>query len=99
MLTRAGRQWLRTVAWPQLSREQRVLVIHNLGDAPAANVALDLAAGPLCGAAQPRVLFATPGVPVTALVAPAVTATGGLDHYVPLAELPAHSSLVLDLGR
>jgi transposase len=26
LLTRAGRQWLRTVAWPQLSREQRVLV-------------------------------------------------------------------------
>lgn len=30
LLTRAGRQWLRTTAWPHLSREQRVLVRTHL---------------------------------------------------------------------
>jgi glycosidase len=85
-------------AWLRDFGEEHVLVLHNLGDAAAAGVALDLADGRLCGSPTPSVLFSTAGA-AAAPTAPVITATGGLDGYVPYAELPPRSSLVIDLSR
>lgn len=80
-----------------------VLVLANLGLEPVSDLALSLAAGPLCGAPNARVLYATAdsaGVPAVAqadVPAPGVTATGGFDSWTPVAVLPARSLVVIGL--
>ena len=76
--------------------DERILVLHNLGSAPVSGYSLTLDAGPLCGTPAPRVLWSSTGgtPPITA---PAITAAGGVDGWVPLAELPARSTLVIAL--
>jgi len=87
----------RTVAaWIRSAADERLLVIHNLGREPVADVAFDLASGPLCGAPAATLLHASdPSVATPA--GPTVTATGGLAGYVPFASLPAGTSVVIDL--
>lgn len=73
-----------------------LLVIQNLGTEDAAGVALTLRGdGPLCG--TPTAKLAYPAASTVAAAAPTVTATGGLDGYVPLASVPASSTIVLEL--
>ena len=81
-------------AWLRSFGEEHVLVLHNLGDQALDGVRLDLAEGRLCRTSAMQTLYAPDGVSGTAQ-APAVTATGGLDGYVPFATLPARSSVVL----
>lgn len=84
-------------AWLRGFGDQRILVLHNLGSEAASGVQLDLAAGPLCGSPEARLLYSTlPGLAAPA--APAVTERGGLAGYVPFAELPAGASVVVDLS-
>jgi alpha-amylase len=83
-------------AWLRVFGDQRVLVLHNLGGEAAANVSLDLESGPLCGAPIPALVHSTTSVGAAA-AAPAITAEGGLDGYVPFPELPARSTVILDL--
>lgn len=72
---------------------ETVLVVANLGDAAVSGVGLSLAAGPLCGTRAAESLLGPAGV-----VGPTITATGGLDGYVPVASLGAHETLVVRLA-
>ncbi len=72
---------------------ETVLVVANLADAPADGVALTLETGPLCGSPTPETLLGPTGVH-----APAITATGGLDGYVPLDRLGARQAAVIRLA-
>lgn len=87
-------------AWLRVLGDQRVLVMHNLGSEPAANVALDLREGPLCGAPTALYLYArVPGeeeLPEPA--APMITPEGGLNGYVPLPVLPGGATVVFELA-
>jgi glycosidase len=79
--------------------EERLLVLQNLGRQTASGVTLSLEAGPLCGAATAELLYrsiADGEIPL--VVAPTVTATGGLEAYSPIAQLPARTTFVIDLG-
>lgn len=81
------------------SSGERLLVLQNLGREPARDVSLDLAEGPLCGTPAARLLFLSSGDAARlAVTAPATTAAGGFADYVPVPELPARSTLVIDLG-
>ena len=78
---------------------ETLIVIQNLGADAAANVDLTLrGAGPLCGFPTASVLYPVTPTPGFA-VPPVVTATGGLEGYVPLASIPASSTMVLQLKR
>ena len=82
-------------AWIRTFGEERLLVVHNLGDQPLENVELSLDAGPLCGTTIMNGLYTTGGVPAGARP-PTVTAAGGFDNYVPLPLLPPRFSIVLE---
>lgn len=88
-------------AWLRQFGEQHVLVVHNLGAEALSNVALDVDTGHLCGSPTARVLYASgpSGAALPTPANPTITATGGLDGYVPLAELPPRSTLVVDISR
>jgi alpha-amylase len=83
-------------AWLRWTADERVLVIHNLGRDALHEVRFDLAAGPLCGSPQATLVYAS-APSGAAVAAPTITAAGGLDGYVPLADLPAGASVVIDL--
>ncbi|MEO8461618.1 MAG: alpha-amylase family glycosyl hydrolase [Chloroflexota bacterium] len=94
----AGRRDLAvTLRW---QGDHGAVVIQNLGDRPASGAALSLAlaSGPICGAPHASIAFASePGyseVPAD----PDVTMAGGFDGYVPLAEIPARSTVVVNLS-
>ena len=76
---------------------ERLLLLHNLSREPASAVSLDLDAGPLCGTPGAELLHATNGSP-GAPAAPIISAAGGLSDYVPLPELPARSTVVIDIS-
>lgn len=73
-----------------------LLVIQNLGTEAASGVTLGLRSGPLCGSPAVDIVLhgADTGLQATA---PLVTGAGGLDSYVPLASIPAGSTIVLRL--
>jgi len=82
-----------TLRW---SGDRGALVVQNLGDRPAEELAFTLDAGPLCGRPVPTVVFTSGGGPVPSALAPPITPAGGLDAYVPLPLIPALSSVVID---
>ena len=86
-------------AWLRILGDQRILVIHNLGREPAEGVSLSLREGPLCGAPTALFLYAAlaPDADIAEPVSPTVTATGGLDGYMPFPVLPGGSTAVIDL--
>jgi glycosidase len=72
---------------------ETVLVVTNLADAPASGVGLSIDQGPLCGSPTATALLG----PAT-VAAPTITSAGGLDGYVPVAQLGARETLVIELG-
>jgi glycosidase len=75
---------------------ERLLVIQNLSSEPVAGATLSLERGSLCGLPTARLLY--PSTNAAELVSPTVTADGGFEGYIPLAELPARATLVIDLS-
>ncbi|HET7167875.1 MAG TPA: alpha-amylase family glycosyl hydrolase [Candidatus Limnocylindrales bacterium] len=74
---------------------ESALVVSNLSDAPVADVTLDLATGPLCGAPRAAVLL---GPDLPDLLAPSVSAGGGFVSW-PIGDLAAHQDVVIGLGQ
>jgi alpha-amylase len=73
--------------------DETVLVVANLGDEAISGVGLSLDAGSLCGTPTTESLLG-PGD----IASPSITATGGLDGYVPVARLGARETLVVRLA-
>jgi glycosidase len=84
-------------AWLRADGGHRTAVVANVSEQPVAAPVLELQAGPLCGAPQPRVLFHTDATSATAS-APSVSPGGGFTGWTPLPELPPRSLTVIDLG-
>lgn len=80
------------VATVRSTATETLLVVANVSDAPIADYALDLAAGPLCGTPAAAILHGE-GSPD----APIVTTSGGFTGYRPLAALPPRSVTVIAL--
>jgi hypothetical protein len=76
----------------RVSHDEVVLVIINLGQAAAKDLHLALAAGPLTGSYQAAPILGSG--PVAELTA---NSQGGFDAYAPVAELPAYSTLIVQL--
>ena len=75
------------------STGEALVVISNLSDEPLADVKLELAEGPLCGAPGVVAVFGdAPG----ALGAPAIGATGGIDEWS-IGDLAPRQDLILAL--
>jgi len=72
---------------------ETVLVVTNLADTSASGVGLSIDQGPLCGSPTATALLG----PAT-VAAPTITSAGGLDGYVPVAQLGARETLVIELG-
>ena len=87
----------RVAAWLRVFGDQRILVMHNLGTEAATEVSLDLESGPLCGAPAALYLYAVSTEELAEPRSPLVTPGGGLDGYVPLAKLPGHTTVVIEL--
>ena len=84
-------------AWLRVFGDQRILVMHNLGTEAASDVALDLESGPLCGAPAALYLYAVSTAELDEPDSPLVTPGGGLDGYIPLPNLPGHTTVVIEL--
>ena len=76
---------------------EKLLVMQNLSTDPLDGVLLNLKSGPLCGVPVAQVIYASAGMS-SAAVAPTITPGGGFSDYVPVAELPAHSTVVIRLS-
>jgi glycosidase len=77
---------------------ESLLVLHNLNREPARDVSLTLDVGPLCGSPSAALLYSSDDAAGTAPAASRITSAGGLASYVPLPELPAGSTVVIDLS-
>ena len=75
-----------------------MLVLQNLNREPVPDVSLTLDVGPLCGSPSAALLYSSDDAAGPAPAAPLVTPAGGLGGYVPLPELPAGSTVVIDLS-
>jgi glycosidase len=82
----------RVYAFLRYSEAQTVLVIINMSDKATDDYSLSLESGPLTAGVSASLLFGEGTV-----TAPVVTSDGGFTDYVPLAELPPHSTFVIDL--
>ena len=80
------------VATLRATPDETLLVLANLFDTPVTNYALELAAGPLCGAPDASLVLGD-GSPT----APIVTAAGGFSGYRPIDELASRSVAVIAL--
>ncbi len=80
-------------AYLRHTEDETLLVLINLSEDPISGYRLNLAQGPLTGQPQPALLFGEGEV-----TSPALNASGGFDAYVPLPELPPHSSFVIRLS-
>ena len=95
---RIGQPWLIESDHPAIyaalrsSANQTVLVLLNLSNKPVEGTSLSLAAGPLKGDMQARLLFGEGDVQP-----PQPNAAGGFDAYRPTTVLPAYSALVVQL--
>lgn len=89
------------VAWLRVTADDAQLVLANTSAAAVSDYALTLDRGPLCsaGGAAPRLLASVGTGPGTAVAAPDRTPVGGFASYRPVATLPPHAGLVIDLGR
>jgi len=72
---------------------ESVLVVSNLADAPVGKVALSLDTGPLCGSPTVEALAGPADIHP-----PPITATGGLDGYLPVDRLGARETVVIKLA-
>jgi glycosidase len=88
-------------AWLRVTADDAQLVVANVSAAAASDYALTLDRGPLCapGGAKPTLLASVGIGSATAVAAPDRTPGGGFADYRPVAALPAHAGLVIDLGR
>jgi glycosidase len=77
---------------------EALLVLHNLNREPSRDVSLTLDVGPLCGSPSAALLYSSDDAAGPAPAAPMITSAGGLGGYVPLPELPAGSTVVIDLS-
>lgn len=87
-------------AWLSVGSGETLLIVHNLSDEDLSGVGLTFGAGSLCGVPTAEVLGAVPASaasdgPVGNVSGPDVRPDGGVDGYVPLDRLPAHSSWVI----
>ena len=80
------------VSYLRASREETVLVVINLDDAPVTDYQLEVGAGPLSGnyAAASLLDDST----ISSLQA---NEKGGFDVYVPLAEIPPYAVMIIEL--
>ena len=76
---------------------EELLVVQNLSPDPIDGMQLNLKSGPLCGTPAAQVLYASAGVSPSG-AAPVITPDGGFSNYVPFAELPARSTVVIRLS-
>lgn len=85
------------------SADEALLVLANLGVTPIDGPALDLVSGPLCGAQTATLVYATadangtPALTSADVQPPAADAAGGFAGWVPVAEIPARSVVVIRL--
>lgn len=87
-------------AWLSVGSGETLLIVHNLSDEDLSGVGLSFGAGSLCGVPTAEVLGAVPASaasdgPVGSMSGPDVQPDGGVNGYVPLDRLPAHSSWVI----
>ncbi len=95
-VTAAGR----VVAWLRVTAQDAHIVLANTSNAPSSDYTLSLDAGPLCSPGGSATVLAAVGAPTTIqAAAPARTSAGGFAGYRPVATLPAHAGVVIDLGR
>jgi alpha-amylase len=74
------------------NEDETLLVLVNAEDKPVSDYALTLDEGPLAGTVEAVVLMGEGDVS-----APTVSDSGGFEDYLPLPELPAQSSLIIQL--
>jgi glycosidase len=72
---------------------ETIAIVANLGDEPVDDIALDLAAGPLCGTPSAEMLLGPPDAR-----APQVTAAGGFAAYRPIDHLDPREVVVIRLS-
>ncbi|NJN54307.1 MAG: DUF3459 domain-containing protein [Anaerolineae bacterium] len=82
----------RVYAALRTTETETLLVIINMSDKATSDYTLTLASGPLAAGTE-AVLLLGEGTAVS----PEVTTAGGFTDYMPLAELPPHSTFVIDL--
>jgi glycosidase len=90
------------VAWLRVTADDAQLVLANTSASAVSDYSLSLDRGPLCSSSgePPMVLDSVNlGGPAGVPAAPARTVAGGFELYRPVAILPAHAGLVIDLGR
>jgi len=81
----------------RVSKDEKVLVLINLGSQPLEAYNLSLTQGPLAGEYQPVILYSSEPDPVPEMAVINANAQGGLDPFQPLPELPAFSSYIIQL--
>lgn len=84
----------RVYAFLRHSEEETVLVVLNLSNKPTSDYHLTLETGPLTGPITPSLLFGNGDVS-----APDINVEGGFDTYMPLPELPPHSTTIILLAQ
>lgn len=80
------------MAFLRVSQEETILVIINLDDKPVSGYGLSLKSGPLSGTHKAFLLFGT-----GKLTSPEINSDGGFNAYQPVVEIPANSSLIIQL--
>ncbi|MBN8593817.1 MAG: DUF3459 domain-containing protein [Anaerolineae bacterium] len=75
------------------SADETVLVIVNLSDEPVADYTLSLESGNLAADVNAALLYG-----VGEVTAPTISEAGGFGDYLPLGELPPHSTFIIQLS-
>lgn len=81
----------------RISPEEQLLLVSNVGAAPATGVTLQLDGG-LCGAPSAAVVYPAE-LTSSAVASPALNAAGGFTGYVPLPTIPPHATVVIALSH
>jgi len=80
------------LSYLRASKDELLLIVINIYDAPISNYEIKLSTGPLSGQYNPVSLLVDAAVnPLT------VNAKGGFDSYAPLTEIPPYSIFVIQL--
>ncbi|MBL8154138.1 MAG: alpha-glucosidase C-terminal domain-containing protein [Anaerolineae bacterium] len=80
------------LAFVRQSQEQNVLVVINLSAKPVSDYQLSLAASNLAEGASATLLWGEGSA-----AAPPIDSSGGFAAYTPLAEIPAHSAVIIQI--
>jgi glycosidase len=80
------------LAFLRVSESERLLVVINLSDAAVSDYSLALKQGPLAGEYAAYFLLGEGELPALA-----ANASGGFDAYLPLPEIPAYGSFIIQL--